>query len=279
MRIVGVHGVGNYRPGESPEDAATHLSGVWRRHLSRGPGAPLMATADLSMAYYADHVQDDDAQGAEAGLDDLPDEAEDLIRLWLHELGLPDEEDQGPGTWPLRQGLGWLAGRRRLSPQLVERFVARFFGEVTRYLRGDAQARKAARDEVTEVIARDRPHVVIAHSLGSVVAYESLWADQRHPVDLFLTLGSPLALPHAVFPRLTPTPADGLGDRPPSVRRWVNIADPGDLVALPVRGISRSFSGVAADTHDTIHAFDFHLAANYLASGAVGDALKRYADG
>ncbi|MEW2530162.1 serine peptidase [Streptomyces sp. NPDC047071] len=276
MRIVGVHGVGNYQPGQSAKDASARLTGIWRRHLARGPGAALMTAADLTVAYYADHVQDEGAQGEDVDLDDLPDDAEPLVRLWLGELGLPEEDDQGPGTWPLRQALGWLAARRRLSPELVERFVARFFGEVAAYLRSGSTARDDARNAVAEVIARERPHVVIAHSLGSVVAYEALWARREHEVDLFLTLGSPLALPHAVFPRLAPAPADDLGARPPSVRRWVNVADLGDLVALPVRGVSRSFRGVDADTHETIHAFDFHLAANYLASAAVAETLTRW---
>ncbi|MET9387704.1 serine peptidase [Streptomyces sp. NPDC002928] len=253
------------------------LAEVWRRHLGRGTASPLVTTAELTVAYYAHHIQDDGAQSHDVDLDDLPDEVEELVRYWLKELGLPDEEGQGPGTWPIRQALGWLAERERLPPRLVERFVARFFSEVTAYMESGTEARKTARDTVAEVINRDRPQVVIAHSLGSVVAYEALWAQPRHPVDLFLTLGSPLALPHAVFHRLSPAPSDGLGERPPTVRRWINVADLGDLVALPVRGVSQYFRGVDADNHDIIHAFDFHLAANYLASAAVGDALTAYA--
>ncbi|QDQ10059.1 serine peptidase [Streptomyces spectabilis] len=270
--------MGNHQPGQSAQDASARLTEIWQRHLARGPAAALARTADLSVAYYAHHVQDEGAQGDDVGLDDLPDDAERLVRLWLDELGLPDEEDQGPGTWPVRQALGWLAARRRLSPQLVERFVARFFGEVATYLRSGSRARDDARNAVAEAIARERPEVVIAHSLGSVVAYEALWAHPERQVELFLTLGSPLALPHAVFPRLDPAPADGVGERPPSVRRWVNVADLGDLVALPVRGVSRHFRGVDADTHETIHAFDFHLAAHYLASAAVGETLTGHAD-
>jgi hypothetical protein len=49
------------------------------------------------------------------------------------------------------------------------------------------------------------------------------------------------------------------------VRRWVNIADVGDLVAIPPGGVPLRFTGVAADHTSAIHAFDFHLAANYLA--------------
>jgi hypothetical protein len=72
---------------------------------------------------------------------------------------------------------------------------------------------------------------------------------------------------------------DGQGRRPPGVRRWANIADVGDLVALPPRGLSRSFGGVDTDEEVVIHAFDFHLVANYLASARLGEALRPYLPG
>lgn len=53
--------------------------------------------------------------------------------------------------------------------------------------------------------------------------------------------------------------------RPPTVRRWVNLADPGDLIAVP-RVLSRYFTGIDTDLEPSIHAFDFHKAKNYLAN-------------
>lgn len=93
-------------------------------------------------------------------------------------------------------------------------------------------------------------------------------------IDLLVTLGSPLALPQAILPRLRPTPADGRGARPPGVARWVNLADPGDIVAVPKGGISRTFEGVDTDEHTVIGAFDFHLAKNYLAHQRLGEILR-----
>ncbi len=52
------------------------------------------------------------------------------------------------------------------------------------------------------------------------------------PADLLVTLGSPLALPGAVFGRLQPRPALAVGLRPANVRRWVNISDNGDPIAI-----------------------------------------------
>lgn len=83
---------------------------------------------------------------------------------------------------------------------------------------------------------KHRPQVVIVHSLGTVVTYEALHAHPELNVELLLTLGAPLAMPRAVFDRLNPHPTSSsapLGARPASLARWVNIADPGDPVAIP----------------------------------------------
>ncbi|MET9412163.1 hypothetical protein ABZX90_41590 [Streptomyces sp. NPDC002935] len=44
----------------------------------------------------------------------------------------------------------------------------------------------------------------------------------------------------------------------------MHLADRGDLVAIPPKGISQRFSQVESDTDCSIHAVDFHKAANYL---------------
>lgn len=257
LPVVGVHGVGNHRPSSTPEQAREQLSAVWRRALARRFAAPV----DLHVAYYADHLTPNDRHGVD---DELPPEARELLALWLREFDVPAALAHGNATRPVRQTLGWIAERRGLAPRLVELFVATFFREVARYLRTD-HARAASRDAVAATIRTHRPSVVLAHSLGSVVAYETLWHHPDLDVDLLVTLGSPLALPHAVFHRLDPAPIGDLGGRPPNVRRWVNIADPGDLVAIPSGGVARRFTDVAADHTSAIHAFDFHLVANYLA--------------
>lgn len=271
-RIIGVHGVGNHRPGETAEQAARQLSTIWRRHLS----AKLPDICTVDVAYYADQLRTPGRQGID-DLDNLPADAEQMLRTWLESLELPTQGRQGWGTWPLRQALAWVAERRGLSPRLVNLFVATFFREVATYLRPtDDSARTAARERVVHTLRAGGANVVIAHSLGSVVAYEALWACPDVPVDLLVTLGSPLALPHAVFPRLRPAPADDRGARPPSVARWVNLADPGDLVAVPLFGVSRRFADVDVDEHSVAHAFDFHLVSNYLSCTRLESALTEH---
>jgi hypothetical protein len=68
--------------------------------------------------------------------------------------------------------------------------------------------------------------VIIGHSLGSVVAYEAAHL-MRHPLPLFVTIGSPLGLDTIIYPKLRPQPPT----YPSKALRWVNIADSDDLVA------------------------------------------------
>ena len=94
-------------------------------------------------------------------------------------------------------------------------------------VKGGAELVVIDRDE------QDLTAVVIAHSLGSVVTYETLWAHPQQRVDLLITLGSPLAMPDVIFDKLHPVPEHRKGQRPPGVRRWINIAEPGDVIAIP----------------------------------------------
>ncbi|WP_117214137.1 alpha/beta fold hydrolase [Allorhizocola rhizosphaerae] len=149
-------------------------------------------------------------------------------------------------------------------------FVVAFFREVEAYLRADAPHRTLAQLDVANAIAGvDGPITVVAHSLGSVVAYEALHRYPQKEIELFVTPGSPLAMPVAVFPRLDPAPVNGFGARPPGVERWVNLADRGDLMAIPRGDIARRFRDVEAHQDVSVHWLDFHTAANYLRTEAL----------
>ena len=100
--------------------------------------------------------------------------------------------------------------------------------DVINYLFQDAG--ELIRDRVNAAIPGNEPIVVIAHSLGTIVAYDVL--SDRHDVDvrLLLTLGSPLGIGN-VQRRI----GDGSGPPakvPPRVAEWHNLADPLDPVAL-----------------------------------------------
>lgn len=76
--------------------------------------------------------------------------------------------------------------------------------QVHRYLL-DAELREKARGRVLDTVGEDT-RVVVAHSLGSVVAYEALCARPGHGVRALITVGSPLGIPNLILHRLEPKP-------------------------------------------------------------------------
>jgi hypothetical protein len=98
----------------------------------------------------------------------------------------------------------------------------RTVGQAVRYLTEPA-IRTAATAAVHHHLDADT-RVIVAHSLGSVVAYEALRARPR-PLPLLITLGSPLGL-NAVTRRLREPPA-----YPTGLARWINLVDRDDIVA------------------------------------------------
>jgi hypothetical protein len=69
--------------------------------------------------------------------------------------------------------------------------------------------------------------IVVAHSLGTVIALEALADFSERSIDLLITIGSPLS---------TETVASRMIQKsrswPQVVRKWVNVSDPDDIVAL-----------------------------------------------
>lgn len=267
--VVGVHGIGNYgyfRSTGTPEAAALAAGEEWGSWLSTGLTAAGHAPARVRVAYYAHHLHRGTPQGDDLAA--LDDDAMDLLAGWVSELQPVPQVAQGPRTARARAAADWLTARHGVA---ARRFATAFVREVSTYLKEPAGRRRlAAREAVASAIAAGSgPPVVVAHSLGSVVAYEALWAHPELAADRLITLGSPLGMPKVIFERLQPVPA-GRGRRPPGVRRWVNLADAGDLVAIPRHGLSGAFDGVDHDDPAiTIARWDFHKVRNYLASRHV----------
>lgn len=80
-----------------------------------------------------------------------------------------------------------------------------------------------------QVDAVEEPCVVIAHSLGTIVAYNVQNRPNRGNVSKLVTLGSPLGI-EAVYKRL---PSDTLPRKAPAgVVGWFNARDARDAVSL-----------------------------------------------
>lgn len=283
--IVGVHGIWNYghfrNSSQILSEAAEAVGVQWAGWLAQGldKGAGIAVPARLPVAYYADCLN----LGIPMGVDDPehlgPFERQIFVELVerLRRAGLPEGSPEPlplgfPGSrYIVRQPVKWLTENHGA---LAVRVISALARELGVYFGADHVSRRTgARDRVAAAIRRNRPRVLLAHSLGSVVAYETLFAHPDLSVEVLVTLGSPLGIPGVVFDRLEPRP-DGRGARPANVRTWINISDRADPVAIPSGRLGDRFDGVDQDyPEESIHWIDMHLARNYLGCSRLARVL------
>jgi hypothetical protein len=285
--IAGTHGVLNFgyfeRAGRDLAAATDVISRDWATWLADGLGRCGLGFAsprELPVAYYADCLDRGVAMGSEEDPARLEPFAQELFITWVESLrGEPPDESvaqAGPLMRMLvRQPAEYLTRR---YGQAVTGLISVLCAELATYFADQFESRRhAAWERVTCTIMRHQPRVLLAHSLGSVVAYEALCGNPDLAIDLLVTLGSPLGVPGVVFDRLLP-PAEpgGVRPRPAGVRCWVNIADHGDPVAVPAGRLGSLFQGVDLDVETDINPINPHSVRNYLGCGRLADVLTPY---
>lgn len=132
--------------------------------------------------------------------------------------------------------------------------------------------------------------LLMAHSFGSVIAWDTLWSlgDEAGPIDLFLTMGSPLGT-HYIRRRLMGARARGAARYPQGIHRWHNLAAVGGLTALGHR-FARDFAEMRnlglvteiTDRTDLLNPFrgpeglNVHRCYGYFVNVATGEAIARW---
>ena len=132
----------------------------------------------------------------------------------------------------------------------------------------DPDLRAKIRGRIEPLISDDTC-ALVAHSLGTVLAYMGLANHPQWKVHTFVTLGSPLASP-MLGDLLDPPLVDGRGQWPGAVRRWVNVRAVGDKAA-EVSLTERFGDRVEEVLVDNGHRA--HVPEPYLNSAATGAAL------
>jgi pimeloyl-ACP methyl ester carboxylesterase len=238
-RIVAVHGIAQQYKGP------TTLHDEWYPALRDGvliAGGTPPSKGDLVCVFYAEPFRPKGTMAVglppyDAG--DVTDPFEqDLLAAWWRaaaeaepgQVLSPDERTMGRTPQFVQAALNALS-RSTFFTGFAERAFIFNLKQVSSYFRDDKNGRPAVAAMVEKEVQADT-WLMIGHSLGSVVAYECLCAHPEWPITTLVTLGSPLGIRNLIFDRLRPPPVDGLGAWPGGVRRWVNIADGGDVVAL-----------------------------------------------
>ena len=123
-----------------------------------------------------------------------------------------------------------------------------------------------------------RPHVVVAHSLGSVIAYDCLKRVGDCPlIDTLMTIGSPLGLDE-IQDQLRPEWTRN-GGFPAKLGRWTNVFDKLDPVCGFDPRLANDFRRdglkVIEDIHEPNHGWFRHPIEKYLRGSKLRRALKR----
>ena len=127
-----------------------------------------------------------------------------------------------------------------LIPHVANERMRLHLRDLRRYLRNRNEVAEHTRNILKTSLRKahdeQRPILLIAHSMGSVIAYEALWQMSRANreamrIDLLLTMGSPLG---QRYMQRRIKGRDGIGSvrYPNNVHRWINLSAAGDLTAI-----------------------------------------------
>ena len=239
-RLLLVHGRAQER--KDP----VQLQQEWITALNRGAmqfGSALAPRVDVAFPYYGDLLDSyarelnipltSDVQARGEQNDDFLKFQYAVAESIRQGAGIPEDkvnaefdgpiQERGPLNWKWVQAVLRAVDKngRGMNQATLELFTRDVFLYVTR---------AGVRDAIDQLVAEkltEEPTVVVAHSLGSVIAYHVLVTDRRAlKVPLFVTVGSPLGV------RAIRDPFRPLRYPRPAVSGWFNAFDPRDVVAL-----------------------------------------------
>ena len=238
-RLVFIHG--RAQEGRKPEE----IKNEWTSALKEGAtknGNSLASTIDIELPYYGDVLADfakqsDIPLGSDVKVRGGP-EVDEFLQFqaeFADEIrvakGITDQQvnaeygdnpkERGPLNWEWVQAIvaaidkngGGLSG---LALQQVMRDV---------FLYTNYPVVRDAVDKLVRVAIDTGPTTIVAHSLGSVVAYSVLQTDPRPLNVKLVTVGCPLAI-RAIRRRFSPIKF------PTVLKSWKNGFDTRDIVAL-----------------------------------------------
>lgn len=243
--IIGIHGLGN----KPPEKL---LRSWWLESIREGLVKAGLGRPDITfdLAYWADVIHP-------TPLDPFITDKDDPLFLDEHYTpgGLGKK---GEGSSLMADVLEYIEGqvdRIFLNDDMsinfrnvTDKVINHFFSDLETYyvdncrsaIDRDCSAREAIQHRLLSKLEQYRGYriLLIAHSMGSIVAYDVLSEmSGESPVNTFITIGSPLGFPVIVGRISAARKSRGLGILQPSVpecitERWLNISDIRDRIAL-----------------------------------------------
>jgi len=287
-----------YVPGKNPKpEAVQHQALLWRtlvegvRRADSGVAESLQASSTQfhliawNYLYYREYK---DITG------DIP-----WIDALVNKHGPNGEDMQDAHAWNilLSRLLLTLADHIPLLIRMLPEEVRSTAREIDRYFNNEdgvaCQIRDLLKQILRPMLERQDDVLLIGHSLGSVIGYDTLW-ELSHQEGLkgkvdFLTLGSPMGM-HYIQRRLLGMNNHGKKTYPDLIRYWINVSAEGDVAALN-RNFNESFHamlelGAVKSIEDHSHGiFNFfrtdaglncHRSYGYLVNPAVGSIIANW---
>lgn len=288
-KLVFVHGRSQH--GKDP----LMLKRQWLEALAEGLGSSVaelpVAESEVRLAYYGDTLDDlaagrpDVAEVISRGADPQGVSVEEmkfaaqLTTEFMRARGVTDRAvvenaavgvvEKGPLNW------WWVRSALQLldrHPGVSALSLATFTRDVYCYL-SNSRARTIIDTGLDVVIPHGEPTVVVAHSLGTVVAFNVI--RRRAPSTpgsrpALITLGSPLAV-NAIQSAL-----DRPLEYPAGISGWMNAMDPADIVALhPLDHAHFLMNGQISNYQDVVNTTaDHHGIDGYLSDPHVAATIK-----
>jgi pimeloyl-ACP methyl ester carboxylesterase len=138
-------------------------------------------------------------------------------------------------------------GRRSRLCQVSDSLINKHFKDLDSYYdskfsESDSATCAAIGQRLTQKLARCRGRkiMLIAHSMGTIIAFDALQDNPGLEIDTLVTLGSPLGLPYVLDRIMKAQGGESACDRSPAVPdalrvSWHNFADLDDKVAIIYR--------------------------------------------
>lgn len=287
-----------YVPGKNPKpEVEQYRELIWRTLVEGVRRADSAASETLQASYAQFHLVGWNYlyyKAYKSITSDIP-----WIDALINKHGPTEQDMRDARSWniwlsrfllTLGDDIPWLI---RMLPEEV-RSTAK---EIDRYFNNTdnvaCEVRDLLKQTLRSMLAQQDDVLLIGHSLGSVIAYDTLWElshqdGVKGKVD-FLTLGSPMGM-HYIHRRLLGMNGHQKKTYPGLIRHWVNLSAEGDVTALK-QHLKDTFHpmlklGLAESIEDHCHGIynyfrsdeglNCHRSYGYMVNPAVGSIIANW---
>jgi hypothetical protein len=224
--IVGIHGLNN-------KPAPDVLGGWWQMALAEGLHRQGLVSQlpdggdqwPFRLAYWADLVHPNPVPEADDPAPYVPADGIGALaggrKGWRRELAALGLEGAGK--------LAEQLARAPIIDEMLDEAISEHANDLHRY-HTDEGLRSRVQDRLRMELDRsDGPQtLLIAHSMGSIIAYDLLRLEPHRRIGHLVSIGSPLGLSQV---KRAARQRSGPSRVPDGVMRWTNLADPRDPVS------------------------------------------------